>query len=97
VGRKACLRLLAKTNNETRNLQHSRPAKSEFAASHFAPKTWQNYLKFHRVKKTEINFKMGFNIFFMLLKAAKNGLGIALIELSRKSTFSLNFSQFLIF
>jgi DNA-binding transcriptional LysR family regulator len=43
------------------------------------PETWQNYLKFHRVKKTEINFNDGFQHFFMLLKAAKDGLGIALI------------------
>jgi len=43
------------------------------------PDTWNNYLKFYRVKKSEISYDGGFQHFFMLIKAAKDGLGIALI------------------
>lgn len=43
------------------------------------PDTWKNYLKSCGVKKTDINFDEGFQHFFMLIKAAEDGLGIALI------------------
>lgn len=43
------------------------------------PDTWKNYLKTHGIKKIEINHDGGFQHFFMLIKAAKDGLGIALI------------------
>jgi len=46
---------------------------------HTSRPDWKNYLKTHGVKKAEINHDGGFQHFFMLIKAAKDALGIALI------------------
>ena len=43
------------------------------------PDTWKNYLKNYGVKKIELTHDGGFQHFFMLIKAAKDGSGIALI------------------
>lgn len=41
--------------------------------------SWRNYFKTHGVKKTEIDYDGGYQHFFLLIKAAKDGLGIALL------------------
>lgn len=43
------------------------------------PNTWNEFFKKNGIKKSEIEFKDGYQHFFMLINAAKNGLGIALV------------------
>ncbi len=40
---------------------------------------WQDFFKHHKIQKPEIDFSDGYQHFFMLINAAKNGLGIALV------------------
>lgn len=43
------------------------------------PKTWSDFFKHHKIRNPEIDFNDGYQHFFMLINAAKNGLGIALV------------------
>lgn len=43
------------------------------------PNSWNEFLKKNGIKKSEIEFKDGYQHFFMLINAVKNGLGIALV------------------
>lgn len=40
---------------------------------------WQEFFKYHKVKNPELEFSDGYQHFFMLINAAKNGSGIALV------------------
>ncbi len=43
------------------------------------PNSWNEFFKNNGIKNPEIEFKDGYQHFFMLIDAAKNGLGIALV------------------
>ncbi len=45
----------------------------------YRPQMWQKYLNFLGLKKVQINHGNSFEHFFMLIEAAKNGLGIGLV------------------
>jgi DNA-binding transcriptional LysR family regulator len=45
----------------------------------YRPQMWQKYLDFLGAKKAQVNHSNSFEHFFMLIEAAKNGLGIGLV------------------
>ena len=43
------------------------------------PHTWEEFFKKHKIKKCKINSNIGFQHFFMLIKAAKSAHGVGLV------------------
>jgi LysR family glycine cleavage system transcriptional activator len=65
------------------------------------PAAWRDFFKASKVKSSNINFTSSYQHFFMLIKAARNGYGVALVpeflvkeELKKKELVAISKSKF---
>lgn len=76
----------------------------------YRPQLWQKYFEFFGIKKTKLHHSNSFEHFFMLIEAAKNGLGVGLaprfllgeelkkgeVVIAVKADFKSNYRYFLL-